>query len=69
MSDTESARNDEGDAPAGPRNPWVSWVVRLVLAPVLYVLSGGPVSWLIRKHYLPDNIRVLLLSYEQWWVP
>ena len=82
MSDTPPDRKEAGDAPAAPRNPWVGWLMWLILTPVLYVLSCGPVVWLIEKHYipqassriydllryLPDSVHALVIRYAEWWV-
>lgn len=55
MSDAPQDRKEAVDAPERPRNPWVSWLVWLVLAPMLYVLSIGPVCWLVENRYIPPQ--------------
>ena len=83
MSDTPPDRDEASAAPEGPRNPWVGWLVWAILVPVLYVLSAGPVQWLVLKEYipgetaviylplvcLPDSIGELIQRYLQWWRP
>jgi len=83
MSDAQPDREQEGDAPAGPRNPWVGWIAWAVLAPVLYVLSVGPTWWLHRKGFLPEQFGMVYLplgclpdpvqkwlhDYYVWWSP
>lgn len=83
MSDTPPDRKEAGDAPAGPRNPWVGWLVWVILVPLLYVLSFGPVCWLVEKgylpreaysihaplSYLPDAVTSRIELYLDWWVP
>lgn len=61
MRDTPPDQKEADDAPAGPRNPWVGWLVWAVLALVLYVLSTGPVWWLVRNGYLWKDV---MLIYE-----
>jgi len=82
MSDAQPDREKEGDAPAGPRNPWVGWIAWVVLAPVLYVLSVGPVYWLAFKGYLPQEVLSIYApleclsgdlesqfkAYIRWWI-
>lgn len=83
MNETSSDRKEAGGALAGPRNPWMTWLVWAILAPVLYVLSIGPVVWLTSRGYfqgifaylyaplslLPHDIRELIARYIEWWVP
>ena len=83
MSDTPPDRKEAGDAPEGRRNPWMSWLVWLILAPVLYVLSAGPAARLHREgmwrepieavylplSYLPEPIDEALEEYIRWWRP
>ena len=83
MSDTPPDQKEAGDAPAGPRNPWVGWIVWAILVPVLYVLSVGPVQWLVLKEYLPGEAAYIYLPlqylpdsaveaikrYVVWWRP
>lgn len=83
MSDTPPDRKEAGDAPAGPRNPWVGWLTWAVLTPVLYVLSVGPARWLhnhgiaqraFQAIYspldkLPSSLKEPLLDYARWWSP
>ncbi|KAF0174240.1 MAG: hypothetical protein FD161_3633 [Limisphaerales bacterium] len=81
MSDTPPDQKEAGEAPEGPKNPWVSWLVWAILMPVLYVLSTGPVCWLVERHHLPEaamfiylpldplpeNIQELIIRYMDWW--
>ena len=83
MSDTPPDRDEASAAPEAPRNPWVGWLVWAILVPVLYVMSSGPVFWLVEKHHLPEQAVAiyipllglsgepdrLLQSYWNWWVP
>lgn len=83
MSDTPPDRKEADDALAAPRNPWVSWPVWVVLTPVLYVLSTGPVWWLVAKGILPAEViqfyapltycgssfNDLIMRYAGWWLP
>ncbi len=83
MSDTPPDRKEEGDAPDGPRNPYVRLIAWMFLAPVLYVLSSGPVWWLLEHKYLPEAAGCVLvplfylpegplrivLDYMGWWAP
>ena len=82
MSDTPPDQKEAGDAPAGPRHPWLSQLFWFILTPVLYVLSLGPVAWLCEKNYLPDAVGYIyapvwllpepiasvILSYMEWWI-
>ena len=81
MNDTPPYRDDASAAPEDGRNPWVSRLAWLVLAPVLYVLSVGPVVCLVEKGYLPEQVmfiyalfdylpealQSLLSQYLKWW--
>lgn len=81
MKDAPTGSEGEGDAPAGPRNPWVSWLMWALLTPVAYVLSCGPVAWLVEHHYLSEGAMFiyqpldllegepmhLLRAYVDWW--
>ncbi|NBR85075.1 MAG: hypothetical protein EBT61_06140 [Verrucomicrobia bacterium] len=83
MSDTPPDRKEAGDAPEGPRNPWVTYLVWAILVPVLYVLSIGPVVGLIARDYLPEEVAYIYLPLEilpeslyepirpylEWWLP
>lgn len=83
MSDTPPDRKETGDVPEGPKNPWVRWFVWVILVPVLYVLSFGPVVWVVNRgylpreavviytplSYLPDAIWSPIERYLDWWVP
>lgn len=83
MKDAPTDRDGEGDALAGPKNPWVSWLVWAILALGLYVLSSGPVQWLVLKEYcpaevayiylplqfLPDSAAEAVKHYIGWWRP
>ena len=64
MSDAEPARKDEADAPAGPRNPVVTWLVFAVLVTLLYVTSIGPVYWLVAKGYVPDDAYLVYVPLD-----
>lgn len=81
MSDTPPDQKEAGDTPEGPKNPWVSWLVGLILTPVLYVLSVGPAVWLVDKGCLPDQVmfvyglfdflpypfQSVISEYLKWW--
>ena len=81
MSDTPPDRKEADDAPEGPRNPWVGWLTWLLLTPVLYVLSAGPVVWLVERDYLPEwpimiytplgylphSATEAITRYAKWW--
>ena len=81
MSDTPPDRKEEADAPEGPRNPWVGYLVWAILVPVLYVLSYAPVRDLVAKGYIPENIMHIydplnylpgtltepFMQYIRWW--
>ena len=83
MSDTPPDRDEPSAAPETPRNPWVGYLVWATLLLVLYVLSCGPVYWLIGNHYLPEEVAViyrpfnhlgddlkhLIRHYADWWRP
>ena len=83
MNDSPPDRDEASAAPEGGRNPWVRWLVWLILAPVLYVLSIGPVQWLILKEYVPEEVAYIYLPllalpaslhgaiarYLEWWRP
>lgn len=83
MSEMPPERKEEGDAPDGPRNLRMSWLMWLILVPVLYVLSIGPANWLLHRgylpgcvfqiydplDYLPDTITKPINSYLEWWTP
>jgi hypothetical protein len=83
MSDTPPDQKEAGDKPAGPRSAWVSCFMILLLLPVLYVLSIGPVYWLVDMdyissnvyviyrplHYLPDTITYPIDYYLNWLTP
>ena len=81
MSAAPTDRDEKDDAPEPSRNPWVTWMVWLVVAPLLYVLSIGPMVWLVEKHHLPEeafviyqplvylpiDMRRLIGGYAEWW--
>ncbi len=81
MSGSTPDRKEETDAPDSARNPWVTWLGWLFLFPVLYVLSTGPVTWLVEKHHLPEETMVIytplrhlpsdillpIVRYAEWW--
>ena len=81
MSDTPPDQKEAGDAPKGPRNTWVGWLIWAVLAPVMYVLSYAPVNDLVAKgyipleimhvydplSYLPRTLTELIMDYIRWW--
>ena len=81
MRDAPPDRKEAGDAPTGPRNPWVVWPVCTTLVSALYVLSTGPVIWLFERHYLPEEVTTIYLPlallpngvecfiwrYIEWW--
>ena len=81
MSAAPTDRDEKDDAPEPSSNPWVTWMVWLVVAPLLYVLSSGPMCWLVKNNhlppkalliyhpidYLPSDIRHLCLRYGDWW--
>lgn len=81
MSDTPPDQKEAGDAPDGPRNTWVGWLLWLALAPVLYVFSIGPVFYLVERGPLPFALKILyeplgylpdpalnwILCYTDWW--
>jgi hypothetical protein len=82
MSDTAPNQKEAGDAPEGTRNSRVGWLVWAVLLPVLsYVLSVGPVVWLVDRGYLPARVmfayelfdylpyslQSLISQYLRWW--
>lgn len=83
MSDAPPDQQEAGDAPGGPKNPWVGWVTWSILAPVMYVLSSGPVVWLVEKGYiarewvtiywpllyLGDDVWHMVERYAAMWVP
>ena len=83
MSDNPPDRKEPGDAPEGPKSPWVSWLVWAILVPGLYVLSIGPVWWLVLKTYLPEEVGYIyfplgllpeslkegIVRYVEWWRP
>ena len=83
MGGAPNDRDEKDDAPEPSRNPWVTWMVWLVLAPLLYVLSIGPMAFLANKHLttewlmniylplmlLPEPLARPLDHYVQWWLP
>lgn len=83
MSDTPPDQKEAGGAPAGPKNPWVGWLMWAILLPVLYLLSTGPMWRLYTAGYIAEEayhvyalpLRLLgedftlkLLPYVQWWM-
>lgn len=83
MSDTLPDRKEEAGAPDGQRNPWVGYLGVAVLSLALYVLSVGPVQWLVFNDYvpaevayihlpldfLPHGLKVMLVDYVSCWRP
>jgi hypothetical protein len=53
LSNPPPDREEASDAKDALRTSWVNWLVGLVVAPVLYVLSIGPANWLGQYGYLP----------------
>ena len=82
MSETPPDRKEAGDAPAAPRNYYLTYLVLAVLLAVLYVASIRPVCWLVGRHYLPEEVTAiyaphvylsdehqrLLGKYVDWWI-
>ena len=82
MGGAPNDRDEKDDAPEPSRNPWVTWMVWLVVATVLYLLSTGPMHWLVKNHYLtekemviyqplnylPSNFKPLFDTYYDWWL-
>lgn len=81
MSDAQPDREKTSAAEEASRSPWVSWIVWLILAPGMYLLSVGPVVWLVSKgylsesvgavyapvSYLPESFVELWSRYAAWW--
>lgn len=49
--------------------PWGMWIaVGLMLLPVIYILSTGPVVWMSLHHYLPET-GMLGEAIDLYYVP
>lgn len=85
MSANLSDSQDDSPEPRGPTNLWVRFLMWAVVAPLLYVLSTGPMYWLAARGYLPGELVLILyfplfwffgadftdlmVRYVHWWVP